>query len=76
MFVAMVAHPPVMDDKLDRMSHDRWLPKTSYFWFQISPEPPAFWVMAMTTPTQVTVTTTKDVSEMAKYKRRVGTYKL
>jgi hypothetical protein len=29
--VAMVAQPPVIDDKLERMSQDRVLPWTSYF---------------------------------------------
>ena len=58
MLVAMVAQPPVMEDKLERINQERVDPETVYFWLQISPAPPAFWVIAITTPTHVIITTT------------------
>ena len=60
MFVAIVAQPPVMEDMLERMSQERMAPSTLYSCFQMSPDPPAFLHMAITTPTQVMETTTVD----------------
>lgn len=51
-------HPPVMLDKLESISQDRVDPETSYGWFQISPVPPAFRVMVITTATEVVTTRT------------------
>ena len=58
MFVAIVAQPPVMEDILERMSQERMGPLTVYSCFQISPDPPAFLHIAITTPIQVMDTTT------------------
>lgn len=54
----MVAQPPVMLDKDDKMSQDLSLPWTPYGKDQISPEPPALEVIVMTTATEVVMTRT------------------
>ncbi len=48
-----------MEESEESMSQERKGPETVYSCFQISPAPPAFLVMAITTATQVIVTTTK-----------------
>ena len=58
MLVAMVAQPPVIEDREERMSQERLAPYTPYSCFQMSPDPPAFLVMVMTVATQDIVTTT------------------
>lgn len=58
MLVAIVAQPPVIEDREERMSQERAAPETLYSCFQIVPEPPAFKHMAITTAIQVIETTT------------------
>ena len=58
MLVDIVAQPPVMEERELRISQLRVLPDTVYSCDQMSPVPPAFLVMAITTPTEEIMTTT------------------
>ena len=75
MFVAIVAQPPVIEDMLERMSQERMGPLTVYSCFQISPDPPAFLHIAMTTPIQVIETTTMKLIRDLMKKGYLGTYR-
>lgn len=60
MLQIMVAQPPVIEEREERINHDRVEPVTLYSCFQISPAPPAFLVITITVATQVIDTTTTD----------------
>lgn len=78
MLVAIVAQPPVIEERDERMSHDRMGPETVYSCFQMSPAPPAFLVMAIRTATQVIDTTTnlkmKNHCSLCGGVRRIGNW--